>query len=127
MSEVAELVRGAYEAFSRGEFDAVVNLLHPDVEWVPPSDSVEPLPLRGRDAVREYLAPNVFEDQTAEPVEVVEEGNRVLVAAHVRARASGSGIELDQIVYHLYTIENGLAVRFSAHVDRNEALAALVE
>jgi ketosteroid isomerase-like protein len=127
MSEVAEVVRRAYEAFSRGDFEAVVDFLHPDVEWVPPPSSVEPQPRRGRDAVREYLAPNVFEDQTAEPVEVVEEGNRVLVAAHVRARASGSGIELDQIVYHLYTIENGLAVRFSAHVDRNEALAALVE
>jgi ketosteroid isomerase-like protein len=125
MSEIAEVIRGAYEAFSRGEIDAVVDLLHPEVEWVPPSDSLEPHPLRGRDAVREYLAPNIFEDQTAEPVELIEEGDRVLVGAHVRARASGSGIEIDQVVYHLFTIENDLAVRFSAHIDRNEALAAL--
>jgi ketosteroid isomerase-like protein len=125
MSEMAEVMRGAYEAFSRGELDAVVDLLHPEVEWVPPTDSVEPHPLRGRDAVREYLAPNIFEEQSAEPLELIEEGDRVLVVARVRARARGSGIEIDQVVYHLFTIENGLAVRFSAHIDRNQALAAL--
>jgi ketosteroid isomerase-like protein len=125
MSEMADVVRGAYEAFSRGEFDAVVDLLHPEVEWVPPTDSVEPQPLRGRDAVREYLAPNIFDEQTAEPLELIEEGDRVLVVARVRARARGSGIEIDQVVYHLFTIENRLAVRFSAHIDRNDALAAL--
>jgi hypothetical protein len=30
-------------------------------------------------------------------------------------------------VYHLFTIEDGLAVRFSTHIDRKEALAALRE
>jgi hypothetical protein len=77
--------------------------------------------------VREYLAPNIFEDQTAAPLELIEEGNRVLVVARVHARAGGSGIEIDQVVYHLFTIEDGLAVRFSAHIERNEALAALRE
>jgi|Tabmets5t2r1_1033131.scaffolds.fasta_scaffold05096_5 uncharacterized protein len=127
MSEMADIVRGAYEAFSRGEFDAVVDLLHPEVEWVPPSDSVEPHARRGRDAVREYLAPNIFEEQTAEPLELIERGDRVLVVARVRARAGASGIEIDQVVYHLFTIENGLAVRFSAHIERDDALAALWE
>jgi ketosteroid isomerase-like protein len=127
MSEMADIVRGAYEAFSRGEFDAVVELLHPEVDWVPPSDSVEPHPLRGRDAVREYLAPNIFDEQTAEPLELIEQGDRVLVVARVRARAGASGIEIDQVVYHLFTIEDGLAVRFSAHIERGDALAALRE
>jgi uncharacterized protein len=125
MSEVAEVVRGAYEAYSRGDLDAVMDLLHPDIELMPPPTSVEPHPVRGRDAVRQYLAPNIFEYQSAEPVELVEEGDRVLVAARVRARGSGSGIELDQVAYHVLTIKDGLAVRFSAHIDRNEALAAL--
>jgi uncharacterized protein len=127
MSDVAELLRGAYQAFSRGEFEAVVDLLHPDVEWVPPPSSLDPRPLRGREAVREYLSPNFFEDQSAEPLEIVEDGNRVLVVARVRARGRGSGIEIDQTVYHLFTIVDGLAVRFSSYVDRGEALAALRE
>jgi uncharacterized protein len=125
MGELAEVVLGAYESFNRGDVEAMLDLLHPDVEWVPPPTSVEPQPLRGREAVREYVAPNIFERQTAEPIETIEEGNRLLVAARVRARGSGSGVEIDQTAYHVLTIEDGRAVRFEVHVERAAALAAL--
>ena len=125
MSELADLIRDAYEAFNRGDVDAILDLLHPDIEWVPPPTSLEPQPLRGREAVREYLEPDFFDSQTVEPLETIEEDNRVLVAAHVRARGRGSGVELDETVYHVLTIEEGRAVRFELHVDRAEALGAL--
>src|SRR5919106_5773470 len=112
MGEFGELIRDAYDSFNRGEVDPIIDLLHPDVEWIPPPTSLDPTSLRGHDAVRGYLAPNFFETQTAEPHEVVEKGNRVLVAARVRARGRGSGIELDETVYHVLTIEEGRAVRF---------------
>jgi ketosteroid isomerase-like protein len=125
MSELADRLRDAYEAFNRGDVDAILDLLHPDIEWVPPPTSLEPQPLRGREAVREYLAPNFFESQAVEPLETIEEGNRLLVAAHVRARGRGSGVELDQTAYHVLTIEEARVVRFEVHVDRVEALRAL--
>jgi uncharacterized protein len=124
-SELVEVVRAAYAAFNRGEVESVLDLFAPDLEWHPPPSSVEPQPLRGRDAVREYLAPNVFEYQIAEPLEIIEEGDRVLVVVHVRARGRGSGVHVDQVVFHLWTIVGGRAARFEAHVDRDEALAAL--
>jgi ketosteroid isomerase-like protein len=127
MSELRDAIRVAYAAFNRGEVEAVMDLLHPDVEWVPPPSSLDPQPLRGRDAVRRYLAPNFFESQSAEPIEVLEEGDRVLVIARVRARGRESGVELDQTAYHLWTVAEGRAVRFAAFVDRDEALAALRE
>jgi ketosteroid isomerase-like protein len=77
--------------------------------------------------VRQYLAPNYFEDQSGEPEELIEAGDRILVAARMRARARGSGIELDQVVYHLFTVNGSRAVRFAAYIDRREALAALRE
>jgi ketosteroid isomerase-like protein len=125
MGALNELVAAAYDSFNRGDVEPILDLLHPDVEWVPPPTSLEPRPLRGRHAVREYLAPNFFESQTAEPLETIEHGNRLLVVARVRARGRGSGIEIDQTVYHLLTIEDGRAVRFEVHVDRGEALSAL--
>jgi ketosteroid isomerase-like protein len=125
VSALPDLLRNAYESFNRGDVDAIVGLLHPDVEWVPPPTSLEPQPLRGREAVRGYLEPNFFESQTVEPLELSEHGDRVMVAARVRARGRGSGIELDQIAYHVLTIEDGRAVRFEVHVDRATALAAL--
>jgi ketosteroid isomerase-like protein len=125
MGELTDAVLAAYDSFNQGELEPILDLLHPDVEWIPPPTSVDPHPLRGREAVREYLAPNFFESQTAEPLETVEHENRLLVVARVRARGRGSGVELDQTAYHLMTIEDGRAVRFEVHVDRDAALAAL--
>jgi uncharacterized protein len=124
MSEVHDVVRIAYAAYNRGEVEAVIDLLHPDVEWIPPSTSVDPQPVHGREAVRQYLAPNFFESQSAEPTEVLEEGDRVLVVARVRARGRESGVEIDQTSYHLWTVADGRATRFAAFVDRDDAFAA---
>jgi ketosteroid isomerase-like protein len=125
--EVSEVVRAAYAAYNRGEVEAILELLDPDVEWHPPPSSVDPQPLHGREAVREYLAPNFFESQRSEPLEVIEEGERILVVARVRARGRGSGIEIVGTAYHLWTVAEGRAVRFAAFVDRDQAFAALRE
>jgi ketosteroid isomerase-like protein len=127
MSEVHDLIRAAYAAYNRGEVEAVLDLLHPDVEWIPPPSSIDPHPRRGRDAVRQYLAPNFFESQKAEPIEILEEGDRILVIARVRARGRGSGIEIDGTSFHLWTVAEGRATRFAAFGDRDEALAAFRE
>jgi ketosteroid isomerase-like protein len=125
MGAPTEVVLAAYDSFNRGEVEPILDILHPEVEWIPPPTSLDPRPLHGRDAVREYLAPNFFESQTAEPLETIEHLNRLLVVARVRARGRGSGVELDQTVYHVLTIEEGRAVRFEVHVDRAEAMRAL--
>jgi uncharacterized protein len=120
-----ETIRAAYEAFNAGDVEAVLNLLDEQVELYPAASTLEPHPVRGREAVREYLSPNLFDWQTAEPQEFVEEGNRILVRARARARGRKSGIELDETVFHLLTLEGDRAVRFEVYTKRAEALAAL--
>src|SRR5215211_555682 len=121
---ILEIVDSTYAAFSRGDVEAVLELMHPDVEWHPPPTSVDPQPLHGRDAVREYLEPNFFESQSAEPVEVTVEGDRVLVEARVRAVGAGSGVELDATAFHLHVFRDDQVIRFEAYVDRDQAMAA---
>jgi uncharacterized protein len=54
-------VRSGYEAFARGDVDAVLALLDPDIDWHPaiaPILGVETL--RGREAVRGFLTRDLF-------------------------------------------------------------------
>jgi ketosteroid isomerase-like protein len=127
MAESARLaaLREGYAAYNRGDFERIVEFLDEDVELVPPPNSPDPRPRRGLDEVREYIAPNVFDQQSAEPAEFIEEGDRILVIAHARARGRGSGVEIDQTVFHLWTLAGERAVRFEVHVDRERAMAAL--
>ena len=124
-SDIVATLRGAYEAFNRGEADAVLHLLADDVELQPPPDSLEPETRIGREAFSEYLAPNLFAEQSAEPDEFIEKGDRVLVIVRVRARGAGSGVELADTVFHLWTIKDGRALRVEIHVDPEPALTGL--
>lgn len=121
-SEIVRVIRTAYGAYSRGEVEAVLELLDPDVEWHPAPSSLDPHPIRGRGDVREYLTPDFFKHQSAEPLEVIEQGDRVLVVA--RARGRESGVDIDQTVFHVWTVSGGRAKRFEAYLDRDQALAA---
>jgi ketosteroid isomerase-like protein len=67
----------------------------------------------------------MFDEQSAEPIEIVVEGGRILVEARARARGRGSGAEIDQTVFHLFHFEDERAVRFEVFTDREQALAAL--
>ena len=118
-------LRAAYDAYNRGDAAGAAELASEDIEVRPPPTSLDPEPFRGRDALLAYLEPNLFEFQRAEPAEFLEEGDRILVAVRVHARGRGSGVELHAEAFHVWTVEDELAVRFEAFVDRDEALAAL--
>jgi ketosteroid isomerase-like protein len=118
-------IRDAYRAFNEGDLDAVMPLLDERIELRPPPSSIDPEPRFGLDAVRQYLAPDLFESQEATPIEVLEKGDLVLVTARLRARGRTSGIELDDVAFHLWTLADDKAVKFEVFVEREEAMAAL--
>jgi ketosteroid isomerase-like protein len=125
LSAVVDRLRAAYDAYNSGEVGSVIDFAAEDIEVCPPPSSLEPEPFHGRDALLEYLEPNMFEFQRAEPTEFLDEGDRIFVAARVRARGRGSGVELDDQVFHVWTTDGAHAVRFEIFLDRDQALAAL--
>src|SRR5688572_23094681 len=94
MERAVAMVRRGYEAFNDGDFDAAVEMMHPEIEWQRVAEVEQPL--RGREAVREFFQPEVFKRQHSEIFEVTPVGEHVLVHARFHGSFAGSGIELTQ-------------------------------
>jgi ketosteroid isomerase-like protein len=119
--EIVVGLRRIYEAFNRGDFDAAIALMHPEMEYVPPGGQSS---LRGAEAVRAWMEPDAFEENQVEPLEFSIHDNKVLVRQHAKARGAGSGIELDMEIWGVWTLnDDGLATRFEVYLPHQEAEA----
>lgn len=107
-SSAAQLtLQQLYAAFNAREIDAVLDALHPDVDW---PNAWEGGRAHGRDAVRDYwtrqwavLNPQV----TPEAINTDPEG-RTVVDVHAVIRDTGRKVLADYKVKHIYTFEAGL-------------------
>jgi ketosteroid isomerase-like protein len=119
--ENVELLRSVYEAFNRGDFEAVVQAVHPDIEFI----RVGGLPpVRGAAAAREWMEPDALEDQRFEPLDFTVNGNKVLVHQRVTGRGAGSGIEMDFTTFAVFTLDDdGLVTRVEGFLPHQQAEA----
>ena len=124
---IATAYRGL-EAFSRGDFDAAFQDMHPDIEWHV-TFRLPDLPLdkdvyRGRDEVMELWRAfsSVWETLTVEIEEVLHaDDDRILLRARFHGRGGGSGIEVDRVVYYAYRLMDGRLTYSRAHETVDEA------
>ena len=115
------LLREKYEAFNRGDLDAVLRDTHQAFELQRPHGGGV---VRGRQAVLEHLRPDAFDEEGETPLEFVEHGDAVLVRSRSFSRGAGSGIEIDQEMFHVWRIRDGLPARVELYMDRDEAYRA---
>lgn len=124
-----EAVRRSYEAFARGDMDAVVADMHPEIVW----EQAQGLPhggtYRGLDEVRraifDPLHDEWWDEFSADPDELLDAGADVVVLGRYRGRAQGTGKLLDVPFVHVWTFENGRATRFRQFLDTAGWVAAL--
>lgn len=122
-----EIVRRVFDAFNRRDIAAFLELLDPDVEWVPILAVLEGRVYRGHADVRRWIEDLATDWEFFEvhPEELDDLGDRVLVSGHWRARGRASGVELDnQPGTWLYEIRDGKVVSMLTFTDRDEALEA---
>jgi ketosteroid isomerase-like protein len=122
--EIIASVHRTYEAFSRGDFEAAMEIAHPEIEFVSVGEQSR---LRGADALRAWMEPDAFEEQQIQPREIRIQGNKVLVRQHARVRGAGSGIELDIDLWAVWTLDDdGLVRRIESFLihQEDEALEA---
>jgi ketosteroid isomerase-like protein len=107
--DLIERLRRVYGLFNAEDFDAAMEIAHPDIVFVRPGAQSE---LRGVDALRAWMEPDAFESQVIEPEDFEAAGNRILVRQHATARGAGSGIEIEIDAWTLWTFDDdGKATR----------------
>ena len=108
MSE--DVLRRGYAAFNARDIDAVLELMHPDVDW---PNGMEGGRERGHAKVRAYWERQFgIHDSQVEP-EAFEElpDGRVSVQVHQRVRDLDGAVISDGRVRHVYELRDGLIVR----------------
>ena len=124
-----ELVREAYRTLNSGDDEAVLRLAASDVEIEASGLMLDQGTYRGHDGVRTYWEDlrKVWGDTLrSHPHEFVEHEDRVLVVARTSVTGESSGVTIDALVAHVWTIRDGKIVRFQTFASRDEALEAAV-
>ncbi len=115
------IVQGLYAAFARGDIDAIVAVLSPDVEWLEPDNPFNPAAgsRRGHVGFLEWArVGRESEDILAlEPRRFLTDHDSVAVVGHTicRARATDRSYETDFV--HLVTLKEGKVTRFQEFFD----------
>jgi ketosteroid isomerase-like protein len=114
-------------AFNRRDLTAFLDLLAPDVEWVPILAVLEGRVYRGHEEIRRWIEDLATDWDFFEVYydELRDLGDQVLALGGGRARGRVSGVELgDQPATWLMDVAEGKIARMQTYTDREEALAA---
>ena len=125
--ENAEVVRRGYEAFNRGDREAWLGTLDPNVELTIPF-----LELEGQGPAHGYSGAErlwdtwrgTFSNASFEVDTIQELGDTMVVALWVRGRGVGSEVPIEQRSWHVVTWRDGRVFRLRAFLREAEALEA---
>ena len=121
------VVRAGLDAYQRGDMEAFLEFLDPDIEIYSAPDLPNPVEAVGRDAWLRWIGDWL---EAWESFEVEAEGmepygeRHVITAMRQRGVGTGSGVPVDLKVFYMFEIRDGVAVRYRLYGQREEALAA---
>jgi SnoaL-like domain len=110
MRDERQLLMCAYRDFNARNIDAVLALMHPEVEW---ANGMEGGHVHGKEAVRVYWTRQFgMLDPRVEPMRIDETSNGCFrVTVHQVVHDLQGNLLLEAVVYHTYRIGNGLIER----------------
>jgi ketosteroid isomerase-like protein len=117
------------DAFNRGDFDAWLAELDPEVQW----HSALPILLtagggvyRGHNGLREMLRElgDTLDELTVEYSEIQNLGDRVLAIGRLHTRGNLSGAAIESPFATVSDFKNGKSIRVRTYLDPQEALQA---
>jgi ketosteroid isomerase-like protein len=126
-NENIQTVRAMYDAFNRGDWQAVLAHVSPDIEFETDPRHPEAGIYRGRQQFRRLWegieAP--FERTVVEPEKFFTKGPQVIAFVTMRRRPAGGHEDFSIRIGELWTLRDGKLVRGQAFAHRSEALEAV--
>jgi ketosteroid isomerase-like protein len=123
--ENVEIVRRQLEAYLSGDNETALSYYDAEVEFdasVRPEGQV----YRGHEGVSEAMRvwTGAWEDWSVEFEQLIDAGDKVLVIARESGRGKGSGVEVEQRAFAVFTLREGKIVHWKGFVNRRQALEA---
>jgi ketosteroid isomerase-like protein len=124
--EVERLVRDAYAAFAASDLDRLLEMFHPDAEYVNPPEAVDGGTRRGQAELKQMWTSihDLFVLDGAEVLELRDARGGAFAAVRFRGRGRGSGVPIDIEQYHVTTVRDGRIASIAWFTNRDDALAA---
>ena len=120
------IIRSGYDAFGRGDIPRVLELFDPEIEWNVPDTVGLDTPYKGPEALAGFFGSlqQTWQELHVEPEELIQIGDhRVLALGHHHGRVvNGASVEIP--FAHLWTLQDGQAVRFFEYSDAALVLRA---
>ena len=127
--ENVDLVRRAYDAVLRSDWNSISELIDPDFEFRGTVGGLE----EGRSArgVQQFIEIfekedlDAWEERRFEPEDFIDAGDCVVVLQREFRRGRGSGVELETETAVVFEVRGGRVVRIQGYMDRDVALQAV--
>jgi ketosteroid isomerase-like protein len=127
LTELTDRLRTAYEGFGRGDIDAVLSVMDPDIEWDATDALAHTGVYHGHEGVTEYIQSlsGVWQEFDLRPEQFTESGGgaHVMVLGSVRGRLTANGQEVEARFAHVLQLDDDAKVtRLKVCLDREAAL-----
>jgi uncharacterized protein len=127
-TDKADLIRRAYEAYSRGDVATMLEFVHPDLEWTyldPSLENPEPHVCHGRLELATVLERQAARGLKVQLEEVVASGERVMVVVRTPGVDAFRVRKAEDRNFAVFTVRDGKIVALRDCRDREEAIAAV--
>ena len=118
------ILRAAYAAFNRGDIDAAVQSLDPDIDWTEPTEFPGGGSYHGRDGAKKYLTNSraSVAEVISEPGQFIPAGDRIVVFVYARVRPKDSATWQEVRLADVYLFRDLTPIQMHAFANRQQAL-----
>jgi ketosteroid isomerase-like protein len=121
-----DLARRAFEAFAERDVDALLELMHPELEFLPVTANLTTggLPYRGSEGIRRYIedVARVWDELRVFPSEYRDLGDTVVALGRIHGR--GGGMIIDRPTGWVWRMRDDMIVWGRVYTSQEEALRA---